>query len=127
MCFQDSSRIIVPPFGTEPGSKSASKWNAGTWASGQGSFGQGSYKTGIYKSDIQNMYSGQYDNQFSTQQFNRDYHIDSGMDSRFLTQNSSFLHNWQTNGRYLQQVKMPVLFGEESEAGLCVERAPFAL
>lgn len=114
MCFQDSSLITVPPFVAEPGSKGTLRGNAGTWASGQGSFGPGTLKTGIYKSDFQDMYTGQYD----THQFNRDYLIDSGMavDSRFQAQNSSFLHTWQTNGRYLQQVKLPASFSEESEA-----------
>lgn len=123
MCFQDCSLITVPPFAAEPGNKAPIKGNAATWASGQGSFGQGTFKPGIYKSDLQDLYSGQYDNQYGTQQFRSDYLFDSGMavDDRFLAQNSSFLHTWQTNGRYLQQVKTLALFSQESEA------APFTL
>lgn len=102
--------MTMPPFGVEPGVKGSLKGNAGTWASGQGSFNQGTLKNGVYKSDIQDLYSGQYDSQYVTQQFNRDY-LESGMaaDNRFMAQNSSFLHTWQTNGRYLQQVKTRAL------------------
>lgn len=109
MCFQDSSLITVPPFGAEPGIKGTIKGNTGTWASGQPSYSQDISKTGAYKSDIC---------QYDSQQFHRDYVIDSrmAMDNRFLAQNSSFLHTWQTNGRYLQQVKMLTSFAEESEA-----------
>lgn len=95
--------------------------NTGTWVSGQGSFGQGTLKTGVYKSnvttDIQDFYSSQYDNQYGTQ-FNRDYLMEGGMgvDGRYLAQSSSFHHNWQTNGRYLQQVKMPAPSSEPSRA-----------
>lgn len=122
MCFQDSSLIAVPPFGGDAGVKGMLKGNTGTWASGQGSFGQGTLKTGLYKSaitnDIQDFYPSQYDNQYGTQQFNQDYLIDGGMggDSRYLAQNSSFHHNWQTNGRYLQQVNTPGSFSERSQA-----------
>lgn len=113
MCLQDPSLIMVPPLGAESGIKGTLKGNSGTWASGQGTF-----KPGIYKPDIQDFYPGQYDNQYGTQQFSRDYFIDSGMavDGRFQVQNSSFLHTWQTNGRYLQQVKMLSPFAEESGA-----------
>lgn len=106
MCFQDSSLITVPPFGGETGAKGAIKGNTGTWASGQGSFGQGTLKTGMYKTD-QDFYASQYDNQYGAQQFNRDFAIDNGMgmDSRYLAQQSSFYHTWQTNGLYLQQVR----------------------
>lgn len=105
MCFQDSSLITVPPFGVDPGIKGTLKGNAGAWAGGQGSFAQGTLKTGVYKSDIQDLY-GQYDSQYGAQQFNRDY-LDGGVavDTRLLARNASFLHTWQTNGRYLQQVK----------------------
>lgn len=108
MCFQDSSLITVPPFGVEPGIKGTLKGNAGAWAGGQGSFGQGTLRTGVYKSDIQDLY-GQYDSQYGAQQFSRDY-VDAGMavDTRLLARNASFLHTWQTNGRYLQQVKAPL-------------------
>lgn len=133
MCFQDSSLITVPPFGGDAGVKGTLKGNMGTWGSGQGSFGQGTLKTGVYKSaitnDIQDFYSSQYDNQYGAQQLNRDYLIDSGMggDSRYLAQNSSFHHTWQTNGRYLQQVKTPGSFSERSQA-VCLNRdASFTL
>ncbi|XP_011617136.2 desmocollin-2-like [Takifugu rubripes] len=116
----DSSLITVPPFGGDAGAKGTLKGNTGTWGSGQGSFGQGTLKTGVYKSgitnDIQDFYSSQYDNQYGTQQFNQDYFIDGGMggDGRYLAQNSSFHHTWQTNGRYLQQ-KLPFLGTQEDE------------
>lgn len=118
VCFQDSSLITVPPFGGDGGAKGTLKGNTGTWASGQGSFGQGTLKTGLYKPDVQDFYSSQFDNQYGTQQFSRDYLMDGGMggDSRYLAQNSSFHHTWQTNGRYLQQVKTPGSFCERSQA-----------
>lgn len=101
------------------------KGNTGTWGSGQGTL-----KTGIYKSAITNdfhdFYSGQYDNQYGAQQFSQDYLMDGGMgaDSRYLAQNSSFLHTWQTNGRYLQQVRLPGSFSGGSRAAcwsVCAE------
>lgn len=68
----------------------------------------GMYKSGVVTSDVQDFYSGQYDSQYGAQQFNGDYLVGSGMDfdNRYLTQNSGLLHTWQTNGRYLQQVKL---------------------
>lgn len=116
MCFQDSSLITIPPFGVDPGIKGTLKGDAGAWASGQGSFGQGTLRTGVYKSDIQDLY-GQYDSQYGTQQFSRDY-MDGGMavDTRLLARNASFLHTWKTNGRYLQQVKTLAWPAAEGEA-----------
>lgn len=63
---------------------------------------------GVTTADMQEYYSGQYDRQYSTQQFNRDYIGDTGMDfdSRYQGLSSGFLHTWQTNGLYLQQVKL---------------------
>lgn len=118
MCFQDSSLITIPPFGGDAGAKGTLKGTMGTWGSGQGSFGQGTLKTGVYKSGITNDIQDFYSSQYGTQQFNQDYFIDGGMggDGRYLAQNSSFHHTWQTNGRYLQQVKMPGSFSERSRA-----------
>uniref|UniRef100_H3CL82 Desmocollin 2 like n=1 Tax=Tetraodon nigroviridis TaxID=99883 RepID=H3CL82_TETNG len=92
----DSNLINIPPFGTKSENKGQQKCgNTGTWASGgQGSFNQAPIKNGRYTSDLQEYY------------FNQD-NLDS-IDSRFLAQNSSFLHTWQTNGRYLEQ-KLPFL------------------
>lgn len=68
----------------------------------------GMYNSGVVTSDVQEFYSGQYDSQYGTQQFNGDYLVGSGMDfdNRYLAQNAGLLHTWQTNGRYLQQVKL---------------------
>lgn len=69
-------------------------------------------ENGMYKSNVttnmQEFYSGQYDDQFSSQQYNRDFLVGSGVDfdNRYLAQNTGLLHTWQTNGRYLQQVKL---------------------
>lgn len=106
MCSQDSS-LIVPPFGSGTGIPISSKGKGGR---GGSSFGQGTIRTGKY--EIQDWFSGQYDNQYGARQFTRDYLVDSGL----LAQNSEFWHTWQTNGRYLQQVKRLPSFVEENEA-----------
>lgn len=56
---------------------------------------------------MQEYYSGQYESQYGAQQFNGQL-LGSGMDfdNRYLAQDSALLHNWQTNGRYLQQVML---------------------
>lgn len=58
---------------------------------------------------MQEFMSSQYENQYGAQQHGGQFggqHIGNGMgfDSRYLVQDSSLLHTWQTNGRYLHQV-----------------------
>lgn len=61
------------------------------------------YESNMVTSDTQEFYSGRYDSQYGQ----GGYLMNGGanIDNQYLAQNSGFLHNWQTNGRYLQQVK----------------------
>lgn len=111
LCAQDSSLINVPIIAVDPavkGSVKGSTVNAG-W---QGTLGghnttdNGIYQSNIVTSDMQEFYSGRYDSQYGTQQVGSCVDIDN----RYRAQNSGFLQTWQTNGRYLQQVKLFVLF-----------------
>ncbi|XP_042353536.1 desmocollin 2 like isoform X2 [Plectropomus leopardus] len=63
----------------------------------------GIYRPGVITTDMQEFYSGQYDSQYGTQNFSGNL-VESGFDNRYLTQDSTFLRNWHTNGRYLHQV-----------------------
>lgn len=68
----------------------------------------GMYMSGV-KTDMQEFYSSQYNDHIGSQQYNRDLLVGSSVDfdnNRHLTQNAGLLHTWQTNGRYLQQVKL---------------------
>lgn len=114
-CAQDSNLINVPITVVDPavkGSAKGSMVNAGWQGTlgGQNTTDNGIYQSNIVKSDMQEFYSGRYDSQYGNQQ--GDYLVGSGVDfdSRFLAQNSGFLQTWQTNGRYLQQVKLFVFF-----------------
>lgn len=64
----------------------------------------GFYESNIVTTDSQDYFSGRYDNQYGQ----GGYLVNSGVDidNRYLAQNTGFLHNWQTNGRYLLQVKL---------------------
>ena len=69
----------------------------------------GLYKSGVVTSGMQDFYSsGQYDSQYATQQFNGGHVVGSGVgfDNRHLIQDSAFLHTWQTNGCYIDQVML---------------------
>lgn len=61
------------------------------------------YESKMVTTDAQEFYSGRYDSQYGQ----GGYLVSSGadLDHQYLAQNAGFLHNWQTNGRYLQQVK----------------------
>ncbi|XP_076601403.1 desmocollin 2-like protein [Chaetodon auriga] len=119
----DSSLITVPVGGIEQAVKGSVKgsmmspgWpgnKSGSTIGVQSTHENGIYKSGVVTSDMQEYYSGQYDSQYGAQQFNTQL-VGSGMDfdSRYLAQDSALLHNWQTNGRYLQQ-KLAFMGAEE--------------
>ncbi|XP_033492070.2 desmocollin 2-like protein [Epinephelus lanceolatus] len=112
----DSSLINVPTMGADPvvkGSVKGSMVNAG-WLGNKSSstFGaqeNGMYgQSGVHTTDTKEFYSGQYEGQYESQYGTQQYGgtlLGSGaaFDSRYLAQDSSFLRNWQTNGRYLHQ------------------------
>ncbi|XP_034743937.1 desmocollin 2 like isoform X3 [Etheostoma cragini] len=110
----DSSLINIPTNRFDQagkGSVKGSVLNAG-WTGnksfstigGQSIHGNGMFeRSGVVTSDMQEYYSGQYDNQFGNQ--SGQFGMGSGVnvDNRYLAQDATFLHNWQTNGRYIHQ------------------------
>lgn len=73
-----------------------------------GTMDTGVYKSGVVGGNMQEFYTTRYDSQYGTQKFNGGL-VSSGVDfdNRYLaTQDSTILHTWQTNGRYLHQVIM---------------------
>lgn len=109
-CFvwQDASLINVPPVvQTEKGSGMLnSAWPVTNTLGAHSTHGNGTYKSGVH-----DVFTSQYDqyDQYGAQQYGAQFggqQMGSGMgiDSRHLFQDSS-VHTWQTNGRYLQQVK----------------------
>ncbi|XP_044076580.1 desmocollin 2 like [Siniperca chuatsi] len=110
----DSSLITVPTVGYEPavkGSVKGSMVNAGWLGNNSSStigahatHDNGIYKAGVLTNDMQEYY-GQYDSGYGTHHLNGGNLLGSGIgfDNRHLIQDSAFLHNWQTNGRYLYQ------------------------
>lgn len=100
---QDSSLITVPTTDSiTKGSVKGSLLNTG-WSGAKGAGTIQSHDIldrGMYKSTtngMQEFYSGQYDSQYGG-------HLLGTLSNRQLAQDTTFLHNWQTNGRYLQQV-----------------------
>lgn len=84
-----------------------SAWPGIKSTSTMGAYGMqesGTYKSGV---DMHEVFSSQYDNQYGTQQYGVQFggqQSSMGLDSRYLAEDSDFVQNWQTNGRYLQQV-----------------------
>lgn len=108
LCAQDTSLITVPTV-VEPVTKGSVKgqmvspgWPGNTMGA-QSQVDNTFYESNMVTSDTQEFYSGRYDSQYGQ----GGYLVSSGanIDNQHLAQNSGFLHNWQTNGRYLQQVK----------------------
>ncbi|XP_047446246.1 desmocollin 2 like isoform X2 [Mugil cephalus] len=108
----DASLIKVPPFGNEQtvkGSVKGSMVDAG-WLGNksmstigvQGTHETDMYKSGITTSNMHDYYSSQYGNQLNMQG-NQFVGGGMGVDSKYLTQDSSALKTWQTNGRCLNQ------------------------
>ncbi|XP_063742116.1 desmocollin 2-like protein isoform X2 [Eleginops maclovinus] len=105
----DSNLINVPIGVGEHVTKGSVKGNFGS-AGGAWTGNGGLQEEGMYtKSDMQDFYSSQYD-QYGQQISSMGGGMGGGMvggmtfDSRYLTQDSTFLRNWQTNGRYLDKV-----------------------
>lgn len=103
--MQDASLINVPTIvdpvtkGSVKGQMVSSGWHD-TTLGGQTQVDNGFYESNVVATDTQDYFSGRYDSQYGQ------HLVSSGVDidSRYLAQNAGFLHNWQTNGRYLQQV-----------------------
>ncbi|KAI4809244.1 hypothetical protein KUCAC02_018150 [Chaenocephalus aceratus] len=125
----DSSLITIPINGGEV-TKGSIQGNVGTaggaWTGNGGAWtGNGGAWTGngglqeeaVYTKNVQGNMQDVYNNQ--NEQYGQQQGFGSGQgsgmayDSRYLTQDSTFLHNWQTNGRYLDQ-KL-VHFGTEED------------
>ncbi|XP_035860719.1 desmocollin 2 like isoform X2 [Sander lucioperca] len=115
----DSSLITIPTTGIDQVVKGSVKGVNAGWTGnksfstigGQSIHGNGMYgASGVVTSDTQEYYSGQYDNQFGTQ--SGQFGVGNGIniDNRYLTQDATFLQNWQTNGRYINQL---AYFGTE--------------
>ncbi|TDH05764.1 hypothetical protein EPR50_G00125840 [Perca flavescens] len=107
----DSSLITIPTTGIDQAVKGSVKGVNAGWSGnksfstigGQSTHGNGMHgASGVVTSDTQEYYSGQYDNQFGTQsgQFGMGSAINF---DRYLAQDATFLHNWRTNGRYINQ------------------------
>lgn len=111
----DSSLITVPTIGGDQAVKGSVKnvmmspgWIGNKSAStigGQSIHENGIYKSGIVTGDVQDYYSSQYEGQYGAQQFGGGQLLGSGVDfdNRYLAQDSTLHHTWQTNGRYLHQ------------------------
>lgn len=121
----DSSLINVPIIGINHGAKGSVKgsvqnvgWMGTKSTSTIGPIGTqdaGMYKSNIITNDMQDLYSSQYGGQYDSQygqQFSGGQLLGSGFDNRYLAQDSTLLHTWQTNGRYLHQ-KLGYLGTEE--------------
>lgn len=87
--------------GSVKGQVTSSGW-PGTMGA-QSQLDNGFYESNMVTSDAQEFYSGRYDSQYGQ----GGYLVSSGanLDDQYMAQNAGFLHNWQTNGRYLQQVQ----------------------
>lgn len=122
----DSSLITVPAINIEQAVKGSVKgpgplnaeWLGNKSSSTIGAHStheNGLYKSGVVTAGMEEYYSsGQFDNQYGTQQFNGSHLIGSsmGFDNRQLIQDSALLHTWQTNGCYIHQ-KLGYLGTEE--------------
>ncbi|XP_041660277.1 desmocollin 2 like [Cheilinus undulatus] len=115
----DASLITVPTVINDAAVKGSVKglntgWQGTKSTSSMGGMGMGQQENGMYTGvKTTEFYSGQYDSQYGSQ-FNGGQMLGSGVafGSRYFAQDSSFLHTWQTNGRYLEQ-KLPYLGNED--------------
>lgn len=109
LCSQDASLITVPNIvdpvtkGSVKNQVASSGWPVNTMGV-QSQVDNTFYESNMVTTDEQEFYSGRYDSQYGQ---GGGYLVSSGanLDNQYLAQNSGFLHNWQTNGRYLQQVR----------------------
>ncbi|XP_026169973.1 desmocollin 2-like protein [Mastacembelus armatus] len=104
----DPNLLLIPAYGGEKVDGTLkSGWQGIKSTSTIGA--HSTHENGIYKSgaDMQELYSSQHESQYGQQlggQFGGQL-VGSGVgfDSRHLVQDSSLLHTWKTNGRYLHQ------------------------
>lgn len=105
--MQDSTLLTFPTAGVDSGvmgSIKGSVVNAGlVGIKRPGTIG--AHENGIYNTNISTSDTRYYDNQFGI--YGEGHLLGSGVDfdGRHIMQDSSLLHTWQTNGRYLDQVK----------------------
>ncbi|XP_071347594.1 desmocollin 2-like protein [Trachinotus anak] len=97
---------VDPSIFIPPAQEQVTKDLKGGWQGTKSSstFGaQSTHENGIYKGGANTFASGQY--QFGTRHESQyvDHAVESGFDQRYLAQDSTFLHTWQTNGHYLHQ------------------------
>lgn len=111
----DSSLLVAPTIAVDPvykGSVKGSMLNAG-WI-GDKSTGSmqenGMHNTNMVTTDTQ--YISSFDERYGMQ-YGNGHLLESGFDTRHLVQDSSLLHTWRTNGRYLDQ-KL-IYMGSEDE------------
>ncbi|KAK7945586.1 hypothetical protein WMY93_001314 [Mugilogobius chulae] len=99
----DSSLLTAPNVMVDSGVK-GSLVNSG-WIGNKSSSSM--QENAIYKSNIvttDTQYTTNFDEQFGMQYGSGNgYLLENGFDSRLFNQDSSLLHTWQTNGRYLDQ------------------------
>ncbi|XP_010774155.1 desmocollin 2-like protein [Notothenia coriiceps] len=96
-------------FGTPGGTWTG---NGGTW-NGNGVLQEEAIYTKNGQGDMQDFYTTQYEQYGQQQGLGSGQGSGMAFDSRYLTQDSTVLHNWQTNGRYLDQ-KL-IHFGTEGD------------
>nr|XP_040027754.1 LOW QUALITY PROTEIN: desmocollin 2 like [Gasterosteus aculeatus aculeatus] len=109
----DHSLIAGPYIVTDSVVKGSVKGVNSAWLASNGSGTLGAkttnpiYNFDVVTSDLGQFSSGRYN------QFEENYMGNSeGFDNRYLTQDSTYLHNWQTNGLYLNK-KLTFLGGED--------------
>ncbi|XP_074543839.1 desmocollin 2-like protein [Halichoeres trimaculatus] len=115
----DASLITVPVAGNDIVVKGTNMGVSSGWQGTKststmgGAHENGMYTTGVKTNEYYTEY-GEYGGQYGSQ-FNGGHLLGSGIgvDSRYLTQDSSFLQTWETNRRYLQQ-KLPYLGTEDN-------------
>lgn len=108
VCFPQDHSLITGPYPlTDSVVKGSVKGVNSAWlaSNGSGTLGakttntNGMYNFDVVTSDLGQFSSGRYN------QFEENYMGNSeGFDNRYLTQDSTYLHNWQTNGLYLNKV-----------------------
>ncbi|CAJ1072356.1 desmocollin 2 like [Xyrichtys novacula] len=111
------ANLINVPITTDTIGKGSVKGVNTAWPGGKSTStigGMGTHENGMYMENniITNTYD-QFDGTYGSQ-FNGGHMVGSGMgiDSRYMTQDFSFLQTWATNGRYLQ-TKLPYLGTED--------------
>lgn len=103
----DSSLLTAPTVLADSAVKGSVKgsvvnvgWIGNKSASSMQENGMGMYNSNIITTDTK--YFSSYDENFGMQ-YGDAHMLGSGFESRHLAQDSSLLHTWQTNGRYLDQ------------------------